>query len=155
MTRFHSLLLWFTLLAVVFCEEVKPLDSVLKPPEPTKNAEGGGETIQLSYDEAKKKGIIKWKDWIDTEDYRYYVKAMRNYFKPLELGHQFFGQLATNITYLSTDKYDYYIRNAHAGFIGWDTTWVIIMGSGHRNETHWVGSQVEKAIDMVRSKECC
>ena len=29
------------------------------------------------------------------------------------------------------------------------------MGSGHRNETHWVGSQVEKAYDMVKSKECC
>ena len=60
-------------------------------PKPPPNAAGRGETIQISYEEAKKKGIIKWNDWLDSEDYRYYVKAMRNYFKPLELGHQFFG----------------------------------------------------------------
>jgi len=39
---------------------------------------------------AKKEGWLPWKHWYESESYRYYLKAMKNYYKPLEIGNAFF-----------------------------------------------------------------
>jgi len=92
----------------------------------------------------KENGMLPWRFWYDNDEYKHYKHAMQNYFKPLEEAESFYGQLCPNVTRLSTDAYNYYIKNEHFGFMAKNFTTVITIGSGHRNETKWVVHQMEK-----------
>lgn len=65
---------------------------------------------------------------------------MRQYYHPLEWGRSYLYEMCPNITQMSAERYDYYVNNAHGGFVGKGTTWVLLIGSTHKNETTYLSS---------------
>lgn len=70
------------LIMLVKCEDATS-DNDLK-------AEGEKEVIKVSKEKAKREGWLPWEHWYDTEEYENYKVVVRNYYKPLEVGHSFF-----------------------------------------------------------------
>jgi hypothetical protein len=97
----------------------------------------------------KKEGTLPWKHWYNDDDYEDYKEVMRQYFKPLENANDFHLNRAPNVTIMSAEQYDYYIVNTFGHFKGNGTTWVILMGSTHENNTLWCIEQLQHSVNIL------
>lgn len=116
-------------------------------PDIVNELEDDQEVIEISTTRAKREGWLPWEQWYDEHEYFEWKKTVRHYFQPLDRGNAFFVGHVPNVTELSAEKYDYFIGGGKAGYKHKGHSHVIVMGSLHRNETMWVGHQMQIAID--------
>lgn len=89
---------------------------------------------------------MPWEQWYDTDEYENYKRVVRNFFYPLQNSEGFYHASTHNITWMSQEKYETYIRNWKASTLDSNTTTVVLMGGSHKNETMWIAEQIQKAI---------
>ena len=54
---------------------------------------------------------------------------------------------------MSAERYDYYVNSHQGGFTGAGTTWVLLIGSTHKNETSFLASAMQTFHDRVFEPE--
>lgn len=99
--------------------------------------------IKMSKEKAKMEGWLPWSEWYEDEQYNNWLKVIRNYYKPLEAGNKFMHVFCPNITLMSNEKFQYYIRDPTGYVAEPNVTYVVIMGAIHRNETMWVAWKMQ------------
>lgn len=101
------------------------------------------QVIKVSREKAKREGWLPWKEWYDDEEYLNWLKVIRHYYKPLQGGSKFFAEYCPNITLMSNERYQYYIRDPTGYIAEPDVTYVVLMGAIQRNETMWVAWKMQ------------
>jgi hypothetical protein len=112
--------------------------------------EGDNKIIKLSPEKAKREGWLPWDRWYDEEEYENYRQVVAKFFKPLQSALGFYHENCFNVTLMSLEKYEFYIRNWKESTIDPNTTTVVVMGRIHTNETMWVAWKIQEAIDKYK-----
>jgi hypothetical protein len=54
---------------------------------------------------------------------------------------------------MSAEQYSYYVQNPIRGFIGNDTTWIILIGHGNKNETLYLLKEMQRAYEFIMDED--
>jgi hypothetical protein len=103
--------------------------------------------IRLSKEKAKREGWLPWDQWYDTDEYENYKKVVYNFFHPLQISGSFYFDNCKNITFMSQEMYETYIRNWKESTLDANTTTVLLLGGTHTNETMWVAMKIQESIN--------
>jgi len=103
--------------------------------------------IQLSVEKAKREGWLPWEKWYDDEAYENYKQVITHMFKPIASSNGFYNELCKNITWMSEEKYAYYIRDWRQSVLDANTTTVLMLGGTHFNSSLWAGKKIQESID--------
>lgn len=142
----NKILLYVSLLAILLAfaraEESEELALDDLPEGITIEGEGDNKVITISKEKAKREGWLPWEEWYDTDEYHSYKQLVVQFFSPIGASNGFYSNNCPNITWMSQEKYEYYIRNFKESVIDENTTTVVVMGQTHTNETMWVTMQI-------------
>lgn len=134
-----SFILMALLVQEAYCDDDAPAG--------VEDMEDNEDVVSISVQKAKREGWLPWYKWYDEPSYFDWKKTVRHYFEPLDHAGAFMMLHAPNITELSTEKYDYYMKGGSKGYGHQGHSHLILMGSTHRNETMWVAHEVQVAWD--------
>lgn len=109
--------------------------------------------IELDLVKAKEEGWLPWEKWWDNVEFRDYHAEVRNYFKPFQKAYISAVENYKNVTYMTMEKYNYYVMNQIQGWKGSDRSHLICFGSIHNNITYWYVAKMNDAYNNYTMNE--
>ena len=96
---------------------------------------------------------MPWSEWYEDKQIVDWHYKVRHLFPALKQGMAFHDEICPNMTMLTNEKYQYYIRDFYKNKVQPGELFIISIGALHKENVQWLNYQLQVVFDEYDLQE--